>query len=134
MSKALLGKTKPEGFGKKISENQDRKDKLRKANKGKPKPEGFGKLISEIKLSQNIKFTQEHKNSISKGKLGKKQPQSFSDKKYKPILQFDKEDNFIKEWPSIKSAIEFYEVTHSTICCCLKGISKTSCGFKWKYK
>ena len=59
-----------------LSLDEDRKDKLRAANIGKPKPEGFGKMISDIKLSQNIKYTKEHCAKISKGKLGKPHPKS----------------------------------------------------------
>jgi group I intron endonuclease len=135
ISKALLGKPKPKGFGEKISKNSERKDKLRKANKNKPKPEGFGEKISKIKKSQNIKFTKEHCEKITKGKLGKKQPQSFLDKMNKPIIQLDKENNIIQEFKSIDEAANSNQkFKRSNISCCLTGFSKTAYGFKWVYK
>jgi group I intron endonuclease len=133
MSNALLGKLKPEGFGKKISENQERKDKLKKANKGKPKPQGFGEKISQIKTG--IKLSEEHCDKIKQGKLGKRQPQSFLDKKYKPITQLDKENNIIQEFKSIEEAEKSNTIfKRSNISCCLTGLSKTAYGFKWVYK
>lgn len=49
-----------------------------------------------------------------------------------PILQYDKNNNFIREWDSIKSARE--ELKISNISNCLSGKYKTSGGFIWKYK
>jgi len=39
---------------------------------GKPKPEGFSEKMSKIKLAQNIKFSEEHKQKISESKKGNK--------------------------------------------------------------
>jgi group I intron endonuclease len=129
ISKALLGKPKPEGYGT----NPERKEKLRQANSGKPKPEGFGKIISQIKTG--VKLSKEHCDKIKQGKLGKKQPQSFLDKKYKPIIQLDKEDNIINEFKSIEEATNSdSKFKRSNISCCLTGFSKTAYNFKWIYK
>jgi group I intron endonuclease len=117
-----------------LSNDQNRKDKLRNSNKGKPKPEGFGKIISNIKISQNLKYTPEHCQKISNSKLGKQQPQSFLDKKYKPITQLDKQGNIINQFKNtidaVNSNIKFKQ---ANISCCLTGVSKTAYGFKWKY-
>lgn len=52
----------------------------------------------------------------------------------KPILQFDPQGNFIKEWPSIRQAGSVLKGTNGeTIRKCLKGLQKTAYGFKWKY-
>lgn len=48
----------------------------------------------------------------------------------KPIQQFDKELNLIKEWSSIKDA---KQCIGGNIDGCLKGKIKTSKGFYWKY-
>jgi group I intron endonuclease len=135
ISKALIGKSKPKGFGTKISNNQERKNQLSKSNKGKSKPKGFGELISKIKISQNIKFTKEQCDKISQSKLGKKQPQSFLNKKYKPIIQLDKENNILNEFKSIEEASNSNKIfKRSNISCCLIGKSKTAYGYKWIYK
>ena len=49
----------------------------------------------------------------------------------KPILQYDLDGNFIREWEC--TADVGIEV-HSHICQCLKGRSKSACGYIWKYK
>ena len=49
----------------------------------------------------------------------------------KPILQFDLKGNFIREWPS---ATDVGKEVNVAICKCLKGKSKTSLGYIWKYK
>ena len=110
----------------KISNNQERKDKLRQANIGKPKPEGFGEIIRQ-KATGRI-CTDEHKQRISKGKLGKPHPKSG-----KHVLQLDKEGNIIQEHNSIEEAAKCIGKKRSNISCCLTGISKTAYGFQWKY-
>ena len=52
----------------------------------------------------------------------------------KPILQFDKEEKFIKEWESIREASNELNIKHSCISNCLSGRYKTSGGFIWRYK
>ena len=49
----------------------------------------------------------------------------------KPILQFDLNGNFIREW---ESAIDVGREVRSNICNCLKGNQKTALGYIWKYK
>ena len=52
-------------------------------------------------------------------------------KKYKKVYQYDLNNNFIKEWNSIKKASEFYKTTTISQCC--KHKLKTCKGFKWEY-
>ena len=49
------------------------------------------------------------------------------------ILQYDLEGNFIKEWKSIKEAADYYNINQNNISECLKGRSKSSHKFIWKY-
>ena len=51
--------------------------------------------------------------------------------KNKPILQYDLDGNFIREWPS---ATDVGEKVNDGICKCLKGKYKTAYGYIWKYK
>lgn len=51
----------------------------------------------------------------------------------KPILQFDKDGNFIREWSSAKDA-QREGFRQSAICMCLRGRHKSYAGFIWKYK
>ena len=48
-----------------------------------------------------------------------------------PILQYDLDGNFIREWPS---AIDVGEEVRKGISQCLRGKSKSSYGYIWKYK
>lgn len=54
----------------------------------------------------------------------------------KPVLQFDKSGNFIKEWPSMIKVEEELGIDHSNISKCCLGLyhHKTAGGFIWKYK
>lgn len=56
--------------------------------------------------------------------------QIIVDKLKKPIKQFDKNFNLVKEWSSIKEA---KQEIGGNIDTCLKGEYKTSSGFYWKY-
>jgi hypothetical protein len=82
-------------------------DKISKSLKGKPKPEGFLKDSSKLK-----------------GRLINN----------KPILQFNKDGDFIQEWNSAKEAERHYNMSNNCINSCLKEKTKTSGGYIWKYK
>jgi hypothetical protein len=82
-------------------------DKISKSLKGKPKPEGFLKDSSKLK-----------------GRLINN----------KPILQFNKDGDFIQEWNSAKEAERHYSMSNNCINSCLKEKTKTSGGYIWKYK
>ena len=49
----------------------------------------------------------------------------------KPILQYDLDGNFIREW---QCAYDVGKEANSTIVNCLKGRYKTAYGYIWKYK
>lgn len=52
----------------------------------------------------------------------------------KPILQYDKDGNFIKEWSHAREAAESLGLNKRAIYECCMGRSKTSGGFIWKRK
>ncbi len=54
--------------------------------------------------------------------------------KRKPILQYDLDGKFIREWNSITEASHQLCIFHSNISMCLRKMYKTSGGFKWEYK
>ena len=49
----------------------------------------------------------------------------------KPILQFDLDGNFIREW---ECAADVGKEVNGNICNCLKGKLKSAFGYIWKYK
>jgi group I intron endonuclease len=136
ISKGNQGKIVTQETKDKISNNQERKNKLKVANLGKSKPEGFGEKISKIKKDQNISMSDEIKTKISQAKKGHAcfQTQSFKEKHSKAIIQLDKDNNIIAEFKSIdeaaKSNIKF---KRSNISCCLTGRVKRAYGYLWKY-
>ncbi len=52
----------------------------------------------------------------------------------KTILQFDKDQNFIKEWIGLKNITKELGINSSNIANCCRGIVKSAGGFIWKYK
>lgn len=115
------------GKGKKRSEETKQKMK-------KPKTSQHKQNISKSK--QNI--SEETKNKISKSKLGKKWTKEHINNiikgKQKPILQYDLEGNFIKEWEGIKPAALYLGCDPTTITANLRGITKKGYGYIWKRK
>ena len=51
--------------------------------------------------------------------------------KNKPILQFDLNGNFIREW---ECAADVGKEAQTNICYCLKGKTKSAYGYIWRYK
>lgn len=52
----------------------------------------------------------------------------------KPVLQYDLDGNFIREWSSVSEASLFYTNSPSQLHSCLIGKHKHSKGFIWKFK
>jgi group I intron endonuclease len=101
--------------------------------------------ISKARLG--MKFTNEHCINISKSKIGYVYSKDRDSKignaqrgiskpnTRKPVLQYDLQGNFIKEWSSMSEALMFINngKGDGVSGCCL-GKQKTAYGFKWKYK
>lgn len=54
--------------------------------------------------------------------------------KTKPILQYDLQGNFIKEWKSSVEAGRHIKISPTNITACCNDRMKTARGYKWKYK
>ncbi len=98
-----------------------------------------GKSLSiETRLKQSISNTgisRNKGNSYAKGyKRTLESIKNIIEKRKKPIYQLDKQDNIIKEWPSIKEASQTLNVQSSDINNCCRGKNKTAGGYKFKYK
>lgn len=78
------------------------------------------------------KFKELHHN------YGKKQNKTWIDNaantRKKKVIQMDLQENFIKEWDSVKEAGETLNIPKSNISNCCNNKRKTACNFKWKYK
>lgn len=115
----------------------ERNKKIGQSNKGKPKPEGFGEKISKLLKGKKVSEESKIKQSLKlKGRIspnkGKKWNQHQKDKIGKPIIQYDLEGNFIKEWSTSVKAKDILKIKGITEC--LRGRAKTSGGYIWKYK
>lgn len=135
--------------GKKYSEES--KQKISKAKKGTVFTEEH-----KAKISQSLKnriISQETKNKISKANKDKKRHNSVKDQigksmkeawiksvslktksinKNKTILQYDLQNNFIKEWPSIKEAQKILNINN--ICWAIKNNKPIKNTYIFKYK
>jgi hypothetical protein len=112
-------KPKPDGFGDKIR-SKERNEKIGKAN-SKSKPEGFGEAHS-IKMK------------------GKPKPKGFGEKviknKSKSILQYDLNNNLIREWSNAVQASKELKINKSQINAAARENTayKTAGSYIWKYK
>lgn len=84
----------------------------------------FGNQIKFNYIDEVIGWNK--KFNINKGK--------YNIKLRKPILQYDLQGNFIKEWSYTREAVEELGIKNNGINNCCINISKTAGGFKWKYK
>jgi hypothetical protein len=139
----LLNQNKGGGGPERYTEEQ--KQKMRG-----PRPGTGDKISKTLKQRNHTKYyTKSVRQKISEGN---KIPKPFSDehiqnmgiakrKQATPVLQYDLEDNFIKEWESKGQAAEWIkEQTGKTsnvtsqIKDCILGKQKTAFKYKWKYK
>lgn len=104
----------------------DWKRKISEKNKGKKRTQEFKDRMSELMRGEN--------NPNYGKKLTDKQRQRIIDtRKRKPVLQFDLDGNFIKEWSSKKECMRSgYNELGVWGCCNNK--KKTYKGYIWKYK
>jgi group I intron endonuclease len=93
-------------------------------NYNKPKSEEHKKNMSISK--KGTKLTEEWKQAIKNNR------QKCIDIKSKPVLQFDTNNNLIKEYKSITDARNITNI--KGIKNVLTGLAKTAGGFIWKYK
>lgn len=132
ISKSLMGhivseETRNKKREKKLGSvwTEESKAKISRLHKGRKRPKETGEKIS--KALKGIKRTEEFKKRISQQQLGKEGPNK------KEIEKFDKNMNKIKKYTSITQASRENNIAASAINNCLKGLSKSSGGFIWKY-
>jgi hypothetical protein len=135
-SKSMKGKKVRLG----IKDSEETKGKISKSHIGKSKSKEHCNNISKGKLGKSLgPKSEEHKKKLSDSLKKREYKQEWKDKLsevkkgkgVKPILQFDKQGNFIKEWSSIKEALEN---VGGDIHGCLNGRIKYSSKSIWKYK
>jgi group I intron endonuclease len=84
------------------------------------------------------KLSNEHILKSKLSRTGQKRKQETIElqniKKFKKVLQFNLNGDFIKEWNSLKEVEEFFNKKGAIGNCIRRGFNYNSCGYKWKYK
>lgn len=135
--------------------NNPNKELIRKhmseKSKGRKHSEETKKKMSENMIGNKNhmfgrKYSKEHIKKLSEIKLGDKNPMygkkqseetknKISFKNSKPVLQYDKNMNFVKEYKSSTEAAKILNLKiRSNIGRCCNNFKKFAGGFIWKYK
>lgn len=96
-------------------------------------------------LGKKNPHTPEWNQKIREGNLGKKKPhvgvprsrecrKKMSEALSIPVVQYDKQLNFIKEYPSGREAMRQTGVNDRGISRCCRGLAKSAGGYIWKHK
>jgi group I intron endonuclease len=117
-------KVKPKNLTpeQKIIKNQ----KISNNNSGKQRSQ-------EIKNKLKGPKSDEHKQKIKEALLGREIKWNVGKPKT-PILQYNLNGEFIREWDYIKEAAKHYNLNSANIVANCKGRYKSAGGFIWKYK
>lgn len=125
--------------GKKRSE--ETKQKMRKPksttiNMKHPKSEITKKRIGDSMRGKTWLTSEEGKINKRKACASKERNHKLSVSLSKPILQYDLQNNFIKEWKSITEANIYLSKPQnaSSISRCVRGLQKQAFGYVWKFK
>ena len=101
-------------------------------------PEGLQvNHINEVKSDNrlsNLNLMTAKENSNWGTGIERRVKNLINGKKSKSVLQFDLNDNFIKEYPSIRQVYRETGFAFQNISACCKGKLKQAYNFKWKYK
>lgn len=100
--------------------------KISQANKGRVMSQEFRDKLSE-------RFRGSNNPNYGKSISEEQRKRILETRKRKPILQYDLEGNFIKEWSSKKEAVRAGYQEYCIWRCC-NNKSKTHRNFIWKYK
>lgn len=149
LSKESLERMRAKLTGRKIP--QEVRESISRALKGRVSPMKGRKHTKENKEAASRrmfgkKVSEETKKKLSRAKKGKKVCESTYIWRYRAVLQFDLENNFIKEWENIRDAAKSINGVISEICVVCKAQKKEYLkghksynrksykGFIWKYK
>jgi len=84
--------------------------------------------------TKGIKRSQDFKDKISKSLIGNKRRLGLTPINTTPVIQYDVNMNFIKEWDKFSDLKKTFGYNHSNLIKCCKGEIKKSYGYIWRYK
>lgn len=122
-----------------------KRPKMTEETKRKLSEKNKGRIVSEevkLKLREVLKgrvISLEHRKKISEANSGINHPNygKYGKDNYcsKPVLQYDLDGNFIKEWESLVEVTKIIQNAYTTsLSAAAKGKIKYSAGFQWRYK
>lgn len=110
---------------------EETKEKLRKYHLGKHHTEEVKRKMSESRMGEKNNFYGKHHTEETKQRL---KEQKINGKLSKPVLQYTKNGDFVKEYPSLAEAERQLGFDYRHLSNCATGKRKTAYGFIWKYK
>lgn len=118
--------------------SEQTKIKISQSKLGKPLNHGYivskalkGRIHSEETILKMKKPRSEETKQNMKKSKSKTHSNNISNSLKKPVLQYDKQGNLIKEW---SGSIDANKELNININSCLRGLAKTSGGFIWRRK
>jgi hypothetical protein len=100
--------------------SEETKLKISTSNKGKPKPDGFGERVTK----HIMKGKKQSPETIRKSSLAR----------MKPLLQYDINGNFIKEWSSLTEVSKHLNIDIGQLSNACSNPKLTAKKYKWRYK
>ncbi len=94
------------------------------------------KLNKKNKKTNHWRKLGDSKIGVARDEQTKKKIKEGTSHSWRPVLQFTKDGEFIKEWPNFASIRDELGFAHTNICACCQNRPKykTAYGFIWKYK
>ena len=119
--------------------SKETKIKLSKVLKGRVrKKESIKATVITRRLKDNYSkypyWLWRDMKGVNNPMFGKRLSEESKAKKYKKVLQFDKDGNFIREFNSIKEAAKDVNISSTQLVAALRGRSKTAAKYIWRYK
>lgn len=120
--KKMSGKIGPlnPNYGKKVSE--ETKKKLRRF------------LLSDKNPRRGSHLSETHKQRIGDSNRGRRCAEQTKRKLSKPIIQYNLDGNFLREWESATVVQRELGFQKTNVCNCCMGRLKHAYGFIWRYK
>lgn len=120
-----------------VKRSEETKEKVRLANLGLKHPEWRNKIKSQSQGGDNHWTKKKNFSEESKSRMSESQKKLYKNGYIHPrkrkIIQYSLDMEFIKEWDSMTEAAIELEINKVGISNCLRGITKKSGNFIWRY-